>query len=207
MKYLGSFYHVTAEVQRILARLASLERSVSAGGSGGGDAFDDTTGVATLTGNRGWDGAATHNVSISGAEAAIRGDTNIKLVTPGIVDSTVLNNWVLTLINSTTGEVEFTKPRIEQLTVSWIEPTNKTYWMLARIAENATIKRISAQTNTGTCTVQLVTNAGNLSAAVNCSTTLATSVVSLALVAGDFLKIAVSSVASAGDLCVTIDYE
>lgn len=34
MKYLGSFYHVTTEVQRILNRLAPLERSVSAGGGG-----------------------------------------------------------------------------------------------------------------------------------------------------------------------------
>lgn len=154
--------------------------------------------VVPLAGSSGNVGSGT--VTINASEI-------LKIITPGIVDSTVLNNWVLTLTNSTTGEVEFTKPRIEQLTVSWIEPTNKTYWMLARIAENATIKRISAQTNTGTCTVQLVTNAGNLGAAVNCSTTLATSVVSLALVAGDFLKIAVSSVASAGDLCVTIDYE
>ncbi len=181
MKYLGSFYHVTAEVQRILSRLASLERRQATSGNESGNVGSDTV---------------TLNAS-----------SILKIITSGVFNDTVQNNWVLTLSNKVTGEVEFTKPRIEQLTVSWIEPTNKTYWMYARIAENATIKRISAQTNTGTCTVQLVTNAGNLGAAVNCSTTLATSVVSLALVAGDFLKIAVSSVASAGDLCVTIDYE
>lgn len=98
-------------IQRLKAQAAQLESIVSVingdGGGGGGDAFDDTTGVATLTGNRGWDGAATHNVSISGAEAAIRGDTNIKLVTPGIIATAVSTGWVLTVTDASTGAVEF----------------------------------------------------------------------------------------------------
>lgn len=98
-------------IQRLKAQAAQLESIVSVingdGGGGGGDAFDDTTGVATLTGNRGWDGAATHNVSISGAEAAIRGDTNIKLVTPGIIATAVSTGWVLTVTDAATGAVEF----------------------------------------------------------------------------------------------------
>lgn len=98
-------------IQQLKAQAAQLESIVSVingdGGGGGGDAFDDTTGVATLTGNRGWDGAATHNVSISGAEAAIRGDTNIKLVTPGIIATAVSTGWVLTVTDAATGAVEF----------------------------------------------------------------------------------------------------
>lgn len=89
-------------IQQLKAQAAQLESIVSVingdGGGGGGDAFDDTTGVATLTGNRGWDGAATHNVSISGAEAAIRGDTNIKLVTPGIIATAVSTGWLFLLV-------------------------------------------------------------------------------------------------------------
>jgi hypothetical protein len=96
---------------------------------------------------------------------------------------------------------------IEQLTASWTDPINKTYWLIARITANATIKRISAQTASGTCSVQLTTNTGTLGSAVSCSSTLTTSVVALAITAGNYLKIAVSSVSAAVDLCVTIDYE
>jgi len=96
---------------------------------------------------------------------------------------------------------------VEQLTAAWVDPINKTYWLIARITANATITRISTQTASGTCSVQLTTNAGALGSAVSCSSTLSTSVVSLALVAGDYLKITVSSVSAAVDLCVTIDYQ
>ena len=96
---------------------------------------------------------------------------------------------------------------VEQLTAAWVDPVNKTYWLIARITSNATITRVSTQTASGTCSVQLATNAGSLGSVISCSSTLSTSVVSLALIAGDYLKIAVSSVSGAVDLCVTIDYQ
>jgi len=55
--------------------------------------------------------------------------------------------------------------------------------------------------------VQLTTNAGTLGSPLSCSSTLNTSVVSLAITAGNYLKITVSSVSAVVNLCVTIDYQ
>jgi len=96
---------------------------------------------------------------------------------------------------------------VQQLTTSVLDPVNNTYWLIARINANATITRISAQTTSGTCSVQLTTNAGTLGSPLSCSSTLNTSVVSLAITAGNYLKITVSSVSAAVNLCVTIDYQ
>jgi hypothetical protein len=95
----------------------------------------------------------------------------------------------------------------EQLSASWNDPVAKTYWLINRTDRAYTIKRISAQLTSGTCTAQLVTSAGNLGSAISCSTSQATSVVSLAIPAGDFLKVTLTSVVSAADLCITLDYE
>jgi len=95
----------------------------------------------------------------------------------------------------------------EQLTASWNDPVAKTYWLINRTDRAYTIKRISAQLTSGTCTAQLVTGAGNLGSAVSCSTSQVSSVVSLAIPAGDFLKVTLTSVVSAADLCITLDYE
>lgn len=95
----------------------------------------------------------------------------------------------------------------EQLTASWNDPVAKTYWLINRTDRAYTIKRISAQLTSGTCTAQLVTGAGNLGSAVSCSTSQVSSVVSLVIPAGDFLKVTLTSVVSAADLCITLDYE
>lgn len=96
-------------IQRLHAQLQDLEVQVStiAGGGGGGDSFDDTTGVTTLTGARGWDGAGTHNVTVAGAEATLRGDTNVKIVTPGVLATTLVTGYVFTLTDPLTGAGEF----------------------------------------------------------------------------------------------------
>jgi len=88
MKYLGSFYHVTTEVQRILNRLAALEQSVSAGsgGGGGGTPFDDTAGITTLTDMRGWDGSGGgHSITLQGSDLVLRGSNSILFQTPAIL--------------------------------------------------------------------------------------------------------------------------
>ena len=95
----------------------------------------------------------------------------------------------------------------QQLSASWNDPINKTYWLIARADRAYTIKRITAQFASGTCSAQLVNGAGNLGSAISCSSTQATQVVSLSLAAGDFLKITLSSVVSGVDLAVTLDYE
>ena len=98
-------------------------------------------------------------------------------------------------------------PTIQQLSASWTDPINKTYWLVARADRAYTIKRITAQLVSGTCTLQLVTSAGNLGSSVACSSTQSTNVVSLALAAGEFLKVTLSAVTSAVDLVLTVDYE
>lgn len=95
----------------------------------------------------------------------------------------------------------------EQLTASWNDPVAKTYWLINRTDRAYTIKRISAQLTSGTCTAQLVISAGNLGSAVSCSTSQVSSVVSLAIPSGNFLKVTLTSVVSAADLCITLDYE
>lgn len=95
----------------------------------------------------------------------------------------------------------------QQLSASWNDPVNKTYWLINRTDRAYTINRISAQLTSGTCTAQLHTGAGNIGSAVSCSTVQTSSVVSLAIPAGDFLKVTLSSVVGAADLCLTLDYE
>lgn len=127
MKYLGSFYHVTAEVQRILSRLAALESR-------------------------------------------------------------------RTIVS-------------KQVTVAFESPTAKTYWINLRADIALTIKRVSAKTVAGTCSLQLVTDTGNLGSSVACSTTQVSNTVSLSVPAGAFIKVTLSSVVGVDDLCLTLDYE
>ena len=96
---------------------------------------------------------------------------------------------------------------IQQLSASWTEPAASTYWLIARADRAYTIKRITAQLVSGTCTLQLVNGAGNLGAAIACSSTQSTSVVSLVLPSADFLKVALSSISSPAELVLTVDYD
>lgn len=66
MKYLGSFYHVTTEVKRIIARLTSLEQRVAAGsGSSGGGATQIYAGSAAPNGVQTATGPAIYLMTVS----------------------------------------------------------------------------------------------------------------------------------------------
>lgn len=94
-----------------------------------------------------------------------------------------------------------------QVTVAFESPTAKTYWVNLRADIAFTIKRVSAKTVAGTCSLQLVTDTGNLGSSVSCSTTQVSNTVSLSVPAGAFLKVTLSSVVGVDDLCLTLDYE
>ena len=106
MKYLGSFYHVTSEIKRILARIASLEGNISTGG-GGAAPFDDTAGVTTLTDTRGWDGSGGQSITLQALDLTLRGQNSVLVQTPAVVAAAASSGWVLTLVDPLTGVSEF----------------------------------------------------------------------------------------------------
>jgi hypothetical protein len=97
-------------------------------------------------------------------------------------------------------------PATLQLTASWEEPANKLYYISPRLDRSYTISRVSAQLSGGTCTIQLFKVGSSISGTIDVTTALGTTVVDIDLAAGDALRVQVTSVSGAENLCIALDY-
>lgn len=97
-------------------------------------------------------------------------------------------------------------PSTLQLTASWEEPANKLYYINPRLDRAYNITRVSAQLGAGTCTIQLFKVGSSISDTIDVTTALGTTVVDIDLSAGDALRVQVTSVSGAENLCIALDY-
>ena len=87
-------------------------------------------------------------------------------------------------------------------------PAAKTYALDTYVPAGRTVTRFTVQTLAGTCSVLLARNAGTSMAILGASTsqTSTTTIVNASMSASDRLYVTVSSVSSAADLEIAVEY-